>query len=240
ALEFEQLNQNVNQTDSSEIDQENVNKIENPLIRRPKGRPAGTARFKGPLETSNVGNRIQNKCGLCYNVRHNRAMCPSNPSRKKRRQEVIRILYYTAIDLGSLHKSEYCHKGFHSGNILQDYNELYITDFGLSGPADKQKSDNKIFGVLPYIAPEVLNEELYTFASNIYSFGVIIAEMSSRNPPFFDRKHDLTLALDVCNGLRSEFGEGTPEFYKKLAYSYMNAIPNQRTTADELYKILKF
>ncbi|CAI2170844.1 7398_t:CDS:1 [Funneliformis geosporum] len=88
ALEFEQLNQNVDQTDSSEIDQENVNKIGNPLIRRPKGRPAGTARFKGPLETSNAGNRTQNKCGLCNNVGHNRATCPSNPGRKKRRQEV--------------------------------------------------------------------------------------------------------------------------------------------------------
>ncbi|RIA79419.1 hypothetical protein C1645_840740 [Glomus cerebriforme] len=34
------------------IDQENVGQIGNPIIRHPKGRPpAGTARFRGPLET---------------------------------------------------------------------------------------------------------------------------------------------------------------------------------------------
>ncbi|RIA89084.1 hypothetical protein C1645_738894 [Glomus cerebriforme] len=49
-------------------------------------------RFKGPLENSShsnevAGERNQNKCGLCNNVGHNRATCPSNPNRKKRRQE---------------------------------------------------------------------------------------------------------------------------------------------------------
>ncbi|GBC21867.2 kinase-like domain-containing protein [Rhizophagus irregularis DAOM 181602=DAOM 197198] len=42
--------------------------------------------------------------------------------------------------------------------------------FGLSGPLNKQKSDGKICGVLPYVAPEVLNKEPYTTSSDIYSF----------------------------------------------------------------------
>jgi hypothetical protein len=71
------------------LDQENVDQIGNPLIRRPKGRPTGTARFKGPLEASTrsnaTGSRTQNKCSLCNNVGHNRATCPSNPNQKKRR-----------------------------------------------------------------------------------------------------------------------------------------------------------
>ncbi|CAG8616451.1 hypothetical protein GLOIN_2v1772930 [Rhizophagus irregularis DAOM 181602=DAOM 197198] len=39
--------------DTQEVDQENVISIGNPIIRRPKGRPPGTARFKGPLQTFN-------------------------------------------------------------------------------------------------------------------------------------------------------------------------------------------
>ncbi|CAI2164440.1 438_t:CDS:2 [Funneliformis geosporum] len=35
-----------------------------------------------------------------------------------------------------------------------------------------------MYGVLPYIAPKDLNGEPYTFASDIYSFGVILAECS--------------------------------------------------------------
>ncbi|CAI2202059.1 15235_t:CDS:1, partial [Funneliformis geosporum] len=95
----------------------------------------------------------------------------------------------------------YCHKDFHSGNILQSEHVSYVSDFGLSGPADKQNSNDKIYGVLPYIAPEVLNGELYTLSSDIYSFGVIMAEYSTGNPPFYDKNHDVSLALDICNGL---------------------------------------
>ncbi|CAI2182365.1 12771_t:CDS:2, partial [Funneliformis geosporum] len=102
----------------------------------------------------------------------------------------IYVIVYFIKKLG------YCHKDFHSGNILQDKQHSYISDFGLTGPADKQSND-KIYGVLPYIAPEVLNGESYTLTSDIYSFGVIMTELSTGNPPFYDRKHDVSLALDI-------------------------------------------
>ena len=154
----------------------------------------------------------------------------------------IIYLYNIVQDLKNLHGLGYCHKDFHSGNILQDDSGgSYILDFGLSGPSNKQKSDDKkICGVLPYIAPEVLNGEPYTLSSDIYSVGAIMAELSSGKPPFHKRKHDGSLALAICNGLRPEFGKGTPELYKKLAHRCMNANPNQRPTADELKKILSF
>ena len=109
-----------------------------------------------------------------------------------------------------------------------------------TGPANEQKSDDKVYGVLPYIAPEVLNGEAYTSSSDIYSFGVVMAEVSSGKPPFYNKKHNLSLALAICNGLRPEFGKGTPEFYKKLAYKCMDANSNERPTADELYNILDY
>src|SRR3954447_4157709 len=67
-----------------------------------------------------------------------------------------------------------------------------------------------------------------------------MAEMSSGKPPFYKRKHDVSLALEICNGLRPEFGKGTPEIYKKLAHRCMNANPNQKPTANELFDILFF
>ncbi len=50
----------------------------------------------------------------------------------------------------------------------------------------------------------------------------------------------MSLSVDICNGYRPEFGKGTPKIYKKLAYRCMNANPNQRPTANELYDILYF
>ncbi|GBC02099.1 hypothetical protein RclHR1_04450007 [Rhizophagus clarus] len=160
----------------------------------------------------------------------------------------IRFLFELSRNLRKLHKLDYAHKNFHSGNILQKYNEYdncdltcYISDFGLSGPSYKQEiNNNKVCGVLPYIAPEVLNGKPYTLSSDIYSFGIIMTEVSSGKPPFYERKHDIDLALEICNGFRPEFGKGTPEIYKKLAYRCMNAIPGQRPTVTELFKTLKF
>ncbi|CAB4435072.1 unnamed protein product [Rhizophagus irregularis] len=162
-------------------------------------------------------------------------------------KDKLLYLQWIIYGLKKLHELGYFHKDFHSGNILQttnpsksDANASYISDFGLSGPSSKQKSDDKICGVLPYIAPEVLNGEPYSLSSDIYSFGIIMVELSSGKPPFHKRKHDTTLALEICNGLRPEFGKGTPEIYKKLAYKCMNANSNQRPTASELYYIIQF
>ncbi|RGB31519.1 kinase-like domain-containing protein [Rhizophagus diaphanus] len=156
-------------------------------------------------------------------------------------KDKIRLLRHSLMDLKELHKIGYFHKDFHSGNILQTKSEYsYISDFGLSGPANEQKSDGKVYGVMPYIAPEVLNGEPYTSSSDIYSLGVVMAELSSGKPPFYNKKHDLNLALAICNGLRPEFGKRTPEFYKKLAYKCMSANSNERPTAKELKNIFEF
>src|ERR1044072_8433797 len=161
-------------------------------------------------------------------------------------EDKIKLLWDLTTDLKELHELGYFHKDFHSGNILrakfnnEDYDRTYISDFGLSGPSNEQKSNDKRCGILPYIAPEVLNGEPYTLSSDIYSFGIVMAELSSGKPPFHKRKHDASLALEICNGLRPEFGKGTPEIYKKLAYRCMDANPNQRPTAHELYNILHF
>ena len=75
-------------------------------------------------------------------------------------KDKIYLLYKSLYDLQGLHGLGYFHKDFHSGNILQikyDPNNIlsYISDFGLSGAANEPKSDDKVYGVMAYIAPEV-------------------------------------------------------------------------------------
>ena len=103
-------------------------------------------------------------------------------------KDKIKLLWDLTTDLKELHELGYFHKDFHSGNILQMSNDdSYVSDFGLSGPSNEQKSKDKICGVLPYIAPEVLNGEPYTLSSDIYSFGVVMTELSSGKPPFYKK-----------------------------------------------------
>uniref|UniRef100_U9U6D1 Uncharacterized protein n=1 Tax=Rhizophagus irregularis (strain DAOM 181602 / DAOM 197198 / MUCL 43194) TaxID=747089 RepID=U9U6D1_RHIID len=55
----------------------------------------------------------------------------------------IHLLFESLIDLQNLHELGYLHKDLHSGNIIQSSVSSYILEFGLSGPANEQKSNDK-------------------------------------------------------------------------------------------------
>ncbi|RIA78687.1 hypothetical protein C1645_702639, partial [Glomus cerebriforme] len=46
-----------------------------------------------------------------------------------------------------------------------------------------------------YISPEILREKPYTKAANIYSFGIIMWEMTSGIPAFNNLPHDFSLSF---------------------------------------------
>ncbi|CAI2175060.1 1476_t:CDS:2 [Funneliformis geosporum] len=142
-------------------------------------------------------------------------------------------------NLKNLHEQGICHKDFHSGNILLHNQIPYLTDFGLSGPANKNSKE--IFGILTYVAPEVLKRKTYTAPADIYSFGIIMTELSTGLPPYYNNQgNDRMLALSICSGLRPDFGEGTPEVYKALAHECMDANANKRPTAEKLEKAILY
>jgi serine/threonine protein kinase len=55
-------------------------------------------------------------------------------------------------------------------DFLSNYNSMHISDMGLCGKVDNTDEKN-IYGVMPYVAPEVLRGRPYTQAADIYSFG---------------------------------------------------------------------
>ncbi|RGB33873.1 kinase-like domain-containing protein, partial [Rhizophagus diaphanus] len=59
-----------------------------------------------------------------------------------------------------------------------------VSDLGFCEPADKPSTS--IYGNLPYIAPEVITGREYTFASDIYSIGMLMWDISSGQPPFYN------------------------------------------------------
>ena len=156
-------------------------------------------------------------------------------------KDKIRILYSIISGLNIIHQEKLVHRDLHSGNILHSNRlpqKMMIADLGLSAPADQEPTS--IVGVLPYIAPEVLNGKQYTQKSEIYSFGILMSEISTGQRPFNNIAHDLNLAFKVCEGLRPGFSNNTPKFYIEFAYKCMDADPDNRPTADEILKTITF
>jgi len=147
----------------------------------------------------------------------------------------IYSLYYIARGLSNIHEKRLIHQDFHSGNILHNY-DYYITDLGLCKPADEksEKYNKNVYGVLPYVAPEVLRGKEYTQASDIYSFGIIIYEVFNGLPPYHNMAHDEFLAVKICQGIRPKFITKVPQLLEDMAKQCVDADPLKRPTAEYL------
>jgi serine/threonine protein kinase len=157
----------------------------------------------------------------------------------------LRMLYKIISGLNEIHEQNLVHCDFHDGNILnnkdvgyeenredKEYN-VYISDLGLCRPIKSLKK-GEIYGVIPFMAPEILRGKPYTSASDIYSFSIIMWEFTSGFPPFNDREHGLQLSLSICKGERPKIIENTPQCYADLMEKCWNEDPLKRPSALEV------
>jgi len=72
----------------------------------------------------------------------------------------ITTLSNVLYGLKEIHQKNLVHRDFHTGNILVKFIGFpCISGMGLCGEIDN-KNETKIYGVMPYVAPEVLRENL--------------------------------------------------------------------------------
>src|SRR5436305_10501991 len=103
----------------------------------------------------------------------------------------LRMLKEIALGLEVIHSMKLLHRDLHSGNILQHTlsdgtMRTFVTDLGLCRPVNKTLTEERdVYGVMPYIAPEILRRTHdYSEASDIYSFGIIMLEILHGECPF--------------------------------------------------------
>ncbi|PKY29540.1 kinase-like protein, partial [Rhizophagus irregularis] len=100
------------------------------------------------------------------------------------------ILFDISQGLQTIHIKKFMHRDFHSGNLLCDsgsrffedrykHDELRIGDLGLSQAVNNKTSNNEIYGVIPYIAPEIFKGSKFSKEADIYSFGMIMWELTT-------------------------------------------------------------
>ncbi|GBC10591.1 hypothetical protein RclHR1_09760001 [Rhizophagus clarus] len=152
------------------------------------------------------------------------------------------ILEDTICGLINFHNLNIIHKDIHNGNILlknvNSSKEAVLCDFGISKSA-LEADDETVYGKTPYVAPEILNGQKYTTASDIYSLGMIMWELMTGRSPFWDHDHDEILTFKIIDGARPPIITNAPRGYIELMGECWHPNPEKRPTANELYKKIK-
>ncbi|EXX61396.1 Mkk2p [Rhizophagus irregularis DAOM 197198w] len=162
----------------------------------------------------------------------------------------LEALSVIIMGLKNIHENKMVHRDFHTGNILLSINygyenegnsvtDIYISDLGLCGEANNIDK-TKIYGVMPFVAPEVLKGKPYTQAADIYSLGMIMYYVATGRQPFRNCAHDNILALNICNGIRPEINEQEiPKFYIDLMKKCWDTNPNNRPSVTEILDLFE-
>ncbi|GAP21775.1 serine/threonine-protein kinase [Leptolinea tardivitalis] len=101
--------------------------------------------------------------------------------------QVGRILKQIASALDYAHTQGMLHRDLKPANILVDNsNVVFLTDFGISRMVDEAEitRTGSILGTPAYMSPEQCEGKTLTFASDLYSLGIILYEMLTGAVPF--------------------------------------------------------
>jgi serine/threonine protein kinase len=153
---------------------------------------------------------------------------------------IYNINYYCLFyfRLNVIHKKHFIHRDFHSGNILLAHQTWLICDLGLSLPANYNLSNNEVYGVIPYIEPEIFMGGTFSKESDIYSISMIMWEFTTGCKPFANIEHDVNLIYKIIDGKRPEITKDTPECFANLMKRCWDSDPSKRPLITEITESL--
>ncbi|KAF7650057.1 hypothetical protein LDENG_00132130 [Lucifuga dentata] len=154
-------------------------------------------------------------------------------------KDVIRLAKQILTGVACLHRSNMVHLDLKPQNILltsaRPLGDIRIVDFGLSRRMDNITEVREILGTPEYVAPEILNYEPISTATDMWSIGVLTYVMLTGESPFLgDDKQETFLNISQVN---VEYPEDTFEGISPLAVDFIKSLlvknPRKRATAEE-------
>lgn len=163
---------------------------------------------------------------------------------------ILKVALDVARGMHYLHDSDppFIHRDLKSPNIiLVDFDPnseicAKIADFGLSSrmyiPSLQEKSSNRNVGNPIWLAPEIINEDEFTEKSDIYSYGIILWELYTKEHPFAEYNYNFMFELEdmIKSGKRPSIPADMPEPYSSLIQACWCGDPCDRPSFMEIVK----
>jgi len=146
----------------------------------------------------------------------------------------------TAKGMNYLHRHTpiILHRDLKSANLLVDENwKLKVCDFGLSRIMDSRNSMTAC-GTPAWVAPEVLRNQRYTEKADVFSYGVVLWELVTRQRPFHDVPAFRVVLLVGSLRYRLPIPLKCPSIFERLMKQCWAENPAVRPSFDEIVRIL--
>ena len=146
-----------------------------------------------------------------------------------------------AQGLAYLHNRGILHRDLKSLNILLDANETAkIADFGLAKVklevGSTSTKSHKAVGSIRWRAPELFKRSaIPTPAADVYSLGMLLWELASRQLPYSDAADEITVMGWIKDGEQEKIPDNCPKALAEIIQSCWMA-PEKRPTAIEVAK----
>jgi tRNA A-37 threonylcarbamoyl transferase component Bud32 len=170
---------------------------------------------------------------------------------RKKERAVVKTALDIARGLEYIHKMNVVHGDLssnniliqHDGDTLNIFNEssykAKVNDFGRARvrACDVKSLRTDTLGTVTCMPPEMLMEGSLKSSADIYSFGMILAELwSGKNP--WGSANFAQIIFSVSQGKTPEFPSDAPEALRTLAQQCLKFLPSERPTASSVIKSL--
>ncbi|GAB2466484.1 protein kinase domain-containing protein [Streptosporangium sandarakinum] len=150
-------------------------------------------------------------------------------------EDTLDMVEQTARALAAAHRSGIIHRDIKPGNLLvTETGTVKITDFGIARAleAAPMTQTGTVLGTAQYVSPEQASGERLTFATDVYSLGVVAYECLAGRPPFVSETQ-VAIALMHIGQEPPPLPESVPQAVRDLVMRCLAKDPGSRPAGAE-------